>query len=145
MVYLIKYKTTKNEAPFYVLTVDQLAKKLGIEIAEPKDRKKKVASILKKMNTYLKYTNFNFSFVKGDHERWAYTVLFSFPRHTLHYFDEGQYAVVVKKFYKNLLGLYVEIAYRTRIWLSGGRRSKRWRKMPDCIKSSFYGQTPRKA
>ena len=111
MVYLIKYKTTKNEAPFYVLTVDQLAKKLGIEIAEPKDRKKKVASILKKMNTYLKYTNFNFSFVKGDHERWAYTVLFSFPRHTLHYFDEGQYAVVVKKFYKNLLGLYVEIAY----------------------------------
>ena len=26
-------------------------------------------------------------------------------------FDEGQYAVVVKKFYKNLLGLYVEIAY----------------------------------
>ena len=105
MVYLIKYKTTKNEAPFYVLTVDQLAKKLGIEIAEPKDRKKKVASILKKMNTYLKYTNFNFSFVKGDHERWAYTVLFSFPRHTLHYFDEGQYAVVVKKFYKNLLGL----------------------------------------
>lgn len=94
-----------------MLTVDQLAKKLGIEIAEPKDRKKKVASILKKMNTYLKYTNFNFSFVKGDHERWAYTVLFSFPRHTLHYFDEGQYAVVVKKFYKNLLGLYVEIAY----------------------------------
>lgn len=111
MVYLIKYKTTKNKAPFYVLTVDQLAKKLGIEIAEPKDRKKKVASILKKMNTYLKYTNFNFSFVKGDHERWAYTVLFSFPRHTLHCFDEGQYAVVVKKFYKNLLGLYVEIAY----------------------------------
>lgn len=37
--------------------------------------------------------------------------MFSFPRHTLHYFDEGQYAVVVKKFYKNLLGLYVEIAY----------------------------------
>ena len=35
-----------------MLTVDQLAKKLGIEIAEPKDRKKKVASILKKMNTY---------------------------------------------------------------------------------------------
>ena len=111
MIYLIKYKTAKNEAPFYVLTVDQLAKKFGIEIAEPKDRKKKVASILKKMNTYLKYINFNFSFVKGDHERWAYTVLFSFPRHTLHYFDEGQYAVVVKKFYKNLLGLYVEIAY----------------------------------
>ena len=74
----------------------------------------------------------------------AYTVLFSFPRHTLHYFDEGQYAVVVKKFYKNLLGLYVEIATRTRIWLSGGRRSKRWRKMPDCIKSSFMGKLPGK-
>ena len=52
-----RYKTAKNEAPFYVLTVDQLAKKLGIEIAEPKDRKKKVASILKKMNACLLYTS----------------------------------------------------------------------------------------
>ena len=51
--------------------------------------KKPVSYTHLKMNTYLKYTNFNFSFVKGDHERWAYTVLFSFPRHTLHYFDEG--------------------------------------------------------
>lgn len=60
MIYLIKYKVKNNEAPFYVLTVDQLAKKLGVEIAEPKYRKKKIVSILTKMNGYLKYTNFNF-------------------------------------------------------------------------------------
>ena len=76
MVYLIKYKTTKNEAPFYVLTVDQLAKKLGIEIAEPKDRKKKVASILKKMNTYLKYTKntkTNYKIDKNKYKNWFKT------------------------------------------------------------------------
>lgn len=45
-------------------------------------------------------------------EYWrTFQLVSTFPRHTLHYFDEGQYAVVVKKFYKNLLGLYVEIAY----------------------------------
>lgn len=64
MIYLIKYKVKNNETPFYVLTVDQLAKRLGIEIAEPKYRKKKIALILTKMNGYLKYTNFNFSFSK---------------------------------------------------------------------------------
>lgn len=111
MIYLIKYKVKSNEAPFYVLTVDQLAKKLGVEIAEPKYRKKKIASILTKMNGYLKYTNFNFSFIKGEHDKWAYTVLFSFPQDTLRYFDEGQYAVVTKRFYKSLLWLYVELAY----------------------------------
>lgn len=111
MIYLIKYKVKNNETPFYVLTVDQLAKRLGIEIAEPKYRKKKIASILTKMNGYLKYTNFNFSFIKGEHDRWAYTVLFSFPQDTLCYFDEGQYAVVTKRFYKSLLRLYVELVY----------------------------------
>lgn len=69
MIYLIKYKVKNNETPFYVLTVDQLAKRLGIEIAELKYRKKKIVSILTKMNGYLKYTNFNFSFIKGEHDR----------------------------------------------------------------------------
>ena len=53
MVYLIKYKTTKNEAPFYVLTVDQLAKKARHrDCRTQKTGKRKVASILKK-NEYL--------------------------------------------------------------------------------------------
>lgn len=89
MVYLIKYKTAKNEAPFYVAnsrSTGQKARHRDCRTQGPE--KRRIASILKKMNAYLKYTNFNFSFVKGDHERWAYTVLFSFPRHTLHYFDE---------------------------------------------------------
>lgn len=111
MIYLIKYKVKNNEAPFYVLTVDQLARKLGVEIAEPKYRKKKIASILTKMNGYLKYTNFNFSFIKGERDKWAYTVLFSYPQDTLRYFDKGRYAVVTKRFYKSLLKLYVELAY----------------------------------
>lgn len=48
---------------------------------------------------------------KREHDRWAYTVLFSFPQDTLRYFDEGEYAVVTKRFYKSLLRLYVELVY----------------------------------
>lgn len=109
MIYLIKHKIQKHEAPFYVLTVDQLAKKFDIEIQEPRYRKKKVKEILDKMNKYLKYTNFSFSFIKGNNDKWAYTVMFSFPQGILEYFDEGQHAVVTKKFYKDLLWLYAEI------------------------------------
>lgn len=111
MVYLIKHKIKNNEPPFYVLTVDQLAKKFDIEIPEAKYRKKKVVSVLRKMNEYLKYTNFNFSFVKGENERWAYTVAFTFTQDTLQHFDEGQMATMTKRFYSNLLRLYAEITY----------------------------------
>ena len=37
--------------------------------------------------------------------------MFSFPQDTLRYFDEGEYAVVTKRFYKSLLRLYVELVY----------------------------------
>lgn len=111
MMFLVKHKTLKNEPPFYVLTVDQLAKKLDIEASEPKFKKRKVMSVLKKMNELLKYTNFSFSFVKGNNEKWAYTVLFSFPQSTLDYFNEGQYAVFIKRFYSDLLWRYTGIQF----------------------------------
>ena len=76
------------------------------------------------MNGYLKYTNFNFSFIKGEHDKWAYTVLFSFPQDTLRYFDEGQYAVVTKRFYKRQLWLYVELAYPEIELESNGKKVK---------------------
>lgn len=111
MMFLIKYKISKNEAPFYALTIDQLAKKLGIEVKEPKFRKQKVASVLKKMNQYLTFSKFSFGFVKGENEKWAYTVLFSFPQSTIDYFDEGEYAVFVKRFYSELLWQYTGLQF----------------------------------
>lgn len=111
MIYIIRNKIHKNEVPFYALTVDQLANKLDVQIEEPKFRKQKIASILKKMNGYLKYTNFNFTFVKGQNEKWAYTVMFSFPKETILYFDEGKYAVFIKRFYNELLWLYTGLKF----------------------------------
>lgn len=111
MMFLIRYKISKKEAPFYALTIDQLAKKLGIEVKEPKFRKQKVANVLKKMNQYLNFTNFSFSFVKGNNEKWAYTVLISFPQSTIDYFDEGQYAVFIKRFYSELLWGYTGLQF----------------------------------
>lgn len=111
MMFLIKYKILKREAPFYALTIDQLAKKLDVDVKEPKFRKQKVSNILKKMNQYLKFTNFSFEFIKGNNEKWAYTVLISFPQSTLEYFDEGQYAVFIKRFYSELLWQYTGIQF----------------------------------
>lgn len=110
MIHLIKFKSKKGEESNYTLTVDQLAKKLDIDIPEPKYRKKKIGTILKKINEYLRYTNFDYKFIKGVNERWAYTVAFTFTSKTLQYFDEGQYAVVTNKFYKELIYLYAEIS-----------------------------------
>lgn len=109
MLYIIRYKIEKNEAPFYALTVDQLAEKLDVKIQTPKFRKQKIADLLNKMNKYIQCTNFDFSFVKGKNEKWAYTVLFSFPKPTIEYFDEGQQAVFIKRFYEELLYVYASI------------------------------------
>ena len=111
MLYIIRNKIKKNDVPFYALTVDQLAEKLDVHIQNPKFRKQKVAEILNKMNEYLKFTNFEFSFVKGNNEKWAYTVLFSFPKPTIEYFDEGQQAVFIKRFYDDLLWVYVAVSF----------------------------------
>lgn len=111
MMYLVRYKISKQEAPFYVLTLDQLAKKLDVDVNEPRYRKQKISRVLNKIKEYLKYTDFTFDFVKGDNERWAYTVLISFPQSTIEHFDEGQYAVFLKRFYSDLLWRYAGVQF----------------------------------
>ena len=110
-MYLVRYKISKQEAPFYVLTLDQLAKKLDVDVNEPRYRKQKISRVLNKIKEYLKYTDFTFDFVKGDNERWAYTVLISFPQSTIEHFDEGQYAVFLKRFYSDLLWRYAGVQF----------------------------------
>lgn len=109
MVYLVKFKISQGAAPFFTLTVNQLAKIFDIQVEDNNNRKKKVNSILNNINSYLSVTKFQYKFVKGENERWAYTVQFYFPQETLNYFDEKFNAVFTKRFYKGLLWKYVEI------------------------------------
>lgn len=111
MIYLIKYKIEQKQAPYFTLTVNQLAKIFDVNIIDNNNRKTKVATILKTINKYLNVTKFQFEFVKGENEKWAYTVQFYFPEDTLEYFNEKFNAIFMNKFYSALLRRYVELAY----------------------------------
>ena len=88
MIYLIKYKIEQGIEPCFTATVDQLADIFEVHITNNADRKKKVTSILNAINKNLEVTKFKFQYVKGEGDRWAYTVQFLFEEETLNYFDE---------------------------------------------------------
>ena len=111
MVYLIRYKIIQGQAPFYTTTVDQLAKIFKVNVADNNNRKMNVASILDNINRYLDVTKFQYEFVKGENERWAYTVQFHFPNETLEYIDQKFTAVFTDKFYSELQQVYVKTYY----------------------------------
>ena len=50
MIYLIKYKIDQGQAPYFTVTVDQLAKEFDVTVKDNHDRKKKVTSILNGIN-----------------------------------------------------------------------------------------------
>lgn len=122
MVYLIKYKVMQGQAPYFTLTVDQLAKMFDVDVAENNNRKTKVTSVLNKINNYLKVTKFQFEYIKGENQKWAYTVRFYFPADTLQYFDEKYNAVFTSKFYLSLLWNYVNIFYPETLGVARGRK-----------------------
>lgn len=109
MIFLIKFKIKEAKDPYYTLTVDQLAKIFDVNIVANNDRKKKVTSILNAINDYLSFTKFNYSYVKGKNDRWAYTVQFDFSQETLEYFDERYKAVFSNQFYTAMEELYLII------------------------------------
>lgn len=122
MIYLIKYKVSQGQAPYFTLTVDQLAKIFDVQVVDNNNRKKKVTSILNSINKLLTVTKFQFDYIKGRKEKWAYTVQFYFPEDTLNYFDEKFNAVFTKRFYDSLLWKYTDLAYPKA--MGGGRNDK---------------------
>lgn len=122
MIYLIKYKVTQGQAPYFTLTVDQLAKIFDVQVSDNNNRKRKITSILNSINKSLIVTKFQFDYIKGEKEKWAYTVQFYFPTDTLDYFDEKFNAVFIKRFYDSLLWKYTNLAYPKNF--AGGRNDK---------------------
>lgn len=122
MIYVIRYKTEEQKAPYFTLTVDQLAKMFDINVSENNNRKTKVTALLNKINNYLTVSKFQFGFIKGNNQKWAYTVQFYFPEDTLRYFDQKFNAVFTSKFYSNLLWSYVSLSYPGIIGAGRGRK-----------------------
>lgn len=65
MIYLIKYKIDQGQAPYFTVTVDQLAKEFDVTVKDNHDRKKKVTSILNGINKKLERTKFQYQYIKG--------------------------------------------------------------------------------
>ncbi|NDV83450.1 hypothetical protein [Bacteroides sp. 51] len=107
MIFLIKYKITKGEAPYFTLSVDQLAKIFNINVEENKNRKRKIGEILNRINSILKTTKFEYEFIKGTGQKWAYTVQFFFPEETLNYFNESFKASFTTRFYDEMMKYYI--------------------------------------
>lgn len=80
MIYLIKYKIQTGESPSYRLTVNQLAKIFNLDFEESKEKKRNVTKILNGINKYLKYTNFNFKYVKGKMKNGLIQLNLNFPK-----------------------------------------------------------------
>lgn len=113
MIYLIKYKISKGESPYFILTVDQLAQIFDIHIKENRDRKKKVNEVLKRINDKLNVTKFEYSFIVGKGQTRAYTIQFLFSQQTLDYFDENFKAVFTSRFYKGIVEYYLSHVVKT--------------------------------
>lgn len=109
MIFLIKYRMSQKIASSYTLTVDQLAVIFNINIENNKDKKKKVTANLNSINKYLEYTKFKFEYIKGNGETHAYTVLFTFNKETLDYFDEQYRAVFIQRLEYQLFLLYIRL------------------------------------
>lgn len=107
MICLIKFKAEQQASSTYTLTVDQLAVIFNVAIKENKDKKKKVTAILNTINNHLEYTKFEFQYIKGEGEQYAYTVLFTFNQDTLNYFNEQYKAIFIKRLEYQLFLLYL--------------------------------------
>jgi hypothetical protein len=106
MIYLIKYKIIRGEAPNFKYTVDQLAKIFDVNVVLNKERKRKITAILNTINESLTVTKYQYEYVKNEGDKWAYTVSFYFPEDTLSYFDEKFNAVFTSRYYDEMKSLY---------------------------------------
>lgn len=111
MIAIVKYKKDHGEIPCFTMSVDQLASIFDVNIIENKDRKKRITRILNSINKNLKAAKFDFEYIKGANEKWAYTVKFQFSDETVEYFDEKYKAVFMIRYYENLLGNYIRLRY----------------------------------
>ena len=88
MISIVKWKISKGEVPFFTQTVDDLAYIFDINVKENKQRKKQITKVLNAINDKLTTTKFQYEYIKGVNQRYAYTVKFYFSKDTLDFFNE---------------------------------------------------------
>ncbi|MDY5812921.1 MAG: hypothetical protein SPJ97_00100 [Bacteroides sp.] len=116
MIIIIRYRKYQGAMPYYSMTVSELVNLLQIDIEEPKYAKRKVKSVLEDIRKHLGITQFDYEFVKGEGQRFAYTVQFHFSDETLEYFNEKGIRVLSEKFHQTIVQSYVRRYHAGRPW-----------------------------
>lgn len=108
MISIVKWKISKGEVPFFTQTVDDLAYIFDINVKENKQRKKQITKVLNAINDKLTTTKFQYEYIKGINQRYAYTVKFYFSKDTLDFFNEEYKAVFTDRFFKSVINYYLK-------------------------------------
>ena len=66
-----------------------------------------MTNILNAINKKLERTKFQFQFIKGEGEKWPYTVQFFFDAETLEYFDEKIKAILTSQYHETLKSIFL--------------------------------------
>lgn len=102
MIAIVKYNIKQNADPFYIISVDEVAKIMELSIIRNDKRKAKVRDYIDKINLMLGEYGFTYSFCKGAGQRYEYSIKFFFPQNTLDYFDEKNKARFFHKLKENV-------------------------------------------
>ena len=109
MIPSIIHKKQNNLDPSFTMTVDQLCNVFKIEASRPNNKKIKIERILSKLSEDFTQTKFQYSFVRGENQKYAYTVKFEFADETIAYFDEKKKAIFLALFRDRLIHTYIDI------------------------------------
>lgn len=108
----IKLKLANGEEPSFILTVDQASDIMEISIERNDHRKRRVKEYLDKLKEFLGNEHFEYTFFKGDNQKYAYSIKIILPIKTLEHYDDKLKTVFFSKlsktsdmqYYKLILG-----------------------------------------
>ena len=93
----IKEKLKNGEEASFDLTVDECAKIMDISYDRNDNRKRRVKDFLDRLKVLLGNQHFDYTFYKGDNQRYEYNIKFILAKETLIYYDEKLNAVFFNK------------------------------------------------
>ncbi len=84
----IEYKKEKGKEPSYILTVDQAAEIMGLNIVRNDHRKRRVKEYLNMLQSFLGEKHFTYEFFKGKWQNYKYSIKFTLTDAIINHYDD---------------------------------------------------------
>lgn len=128
MISIARNKPSNEGKGFYEMSVDEICDVVGIDVAQPANRKRKVTELLKDIQKTVKYTPFSWEYFSISNNRAKYHVRFIFEEDMLLWFDEGKKAVLMKTIQNDAYSAFqVKTSNRNNMKLSILSESEFWK------------------